>query len=401
MKILYWSPYVGHVGTIKAVINSAAAMRKYGKHEVAIIRNHTEWEGYEVQIHEAGIRLVDFGLKRLFPGLNRIKLMGSRVYMLTVALFGFFQLIRYLRRESPDVLVTNLIAVPAILATRCVARKPRVIASVQGFPKFLGAGANPDYPLWMKIEDGIRKRLWNRVYVYADLIVCMTASTRDKLVSQTRLPADRFSVINNPVIEDDIESLVGDKPNDSWFFEAGYRRLVAIGRLTRQKDFPTLVKALEAASREVKFRAAILGEGEDREQLQADIEQRNLQERVRLYGFVPNPYAYLGNADLFVLTSIWEDPGHAILEAAALGIPIVSTDCPSGPGALLANGEAGGLCPPGDVDCLAREIVSSLKREDHRQRVGLARQNAQRFTLAAHYEAFAGYFDAWRAESTA
>jgi glycosyltransferase involved in cell wall biosynthesis len=321
--------------------------------------------------------------------------------MLTVAFFGFFQLIGYLNKKSSDILVTNLISVPAILATRLVKPRPKVIASIQGFPKFLGMAGNPDYPLWMKLEDSLRRHLWNLVYVHADLIVCMTEVTRDKLVQGTRLPGNLFRVINNPVIEDEINALVGDRPNDHWFFEAGYKRIIAIGRLTRQKDFFTLVKALEIVSKKLNFRAAILGEGEDRAKLEDEISERGLTGKVRLYGFVDNPYAYLGHADLFVLTSIWEDPGHAIIEAAALGIPVVSTDCPSGPGVLLADGREGGLCPVGDFECLAREIEMSLTGNNQEARIEIARANAQRFSLLAHYEAYKEVLELWQGEPSA
>jgi glycosyltransferase involved in cell wall biosynthesis len=399
VKLLYWSPYVGHVGTIKAVINSAAAMRRHGGHDVTLVRNHTEWEGYEARIGDAGVAIVDFGLKRRFPGLHRVRAMGSRLYMLTVALFGFFQLLAYQRRERPDVLIANLIVVPAILSTLLLRRRPRIVVSIQGFPKFLGSAGREDYPLWMTVEDAIRKWLWNRVYRHADLLVCMTESTRDKLIRHTTLPAERFAVINNPVIDDELFSLAEAPVDDPWLFAAGHKAVVAVGRLTPQKDFVTLIRAVEQALGQVPLRLAILGEGEERDRLQREIDQRGLGDRVRLYGFVANPFAYLKRADLFVLTSLWEDPGHAILEAAALRVPIVSTDCPSGPATLLADGAGGELCPVGDDACLGTKIAAALGASEPKAKVEVAYANAYRFSLRAHYDAFRPYLYRWSTET--
>lgn len=402
MRILYWSPYVGHVGTIKAVVNSAAAMRIYGGHSVTIIRNHTEWEGYEGRIRKYGLELVDFGLKRWFPTLHHVKMMGSRLYMLTVAFFGFFQLLAYMRREKPDILITNLIAIPAILATRFLRHRPKIIASIQGFPKFLITDGRSSYPLWMRMEDALRKRLWNIVYAHADLLVCMTEATKEKLIGHTTLPAPRIIVVNNPVVDDEIFSSSEGMPDDGWLFDGGHKRVVAVGRLTKQKDFMTLIAAIEVAGKEIPIRVAILGEGEERKQLEAEIQKRGLDDNIRLYGFRPNPFAYLKNADLFVQTSRWEDPGHAILEAAALRVPIVSTDCPSGPAALLDNGNGGELCPVGDVDCLGRMIVKSLSstEAEREAKIQVAYDNAYHFSLRAHFDAFSYYLDAWKVEIT-
>ena len=396
MKLVYWSPYIGHVGTIKAVINSAIAMRQLGGHDVLIVRNHSEWEGYEQRLEQAGVRIVDFGLKRMFPGLDRVKALGSRLYMLTVALFGFFQLRSLMHRERPDVLITNLISVPAILAAVTLRRRPRIIASIQGFPKFLGIGDRTSYPLWMTVEDALRKRLWNLVYPFADLVVCMTESTREKLLRATRLPAERVVRINNPIIDDQIHALAREPVADRWLFDAGHLSVIAIGRLTRQKDFITLIRAAEIAGREVPLRLAILGEGEERGQLEAEIAIRRLDQQVRLYGFVRNPYAYLSRARLFVLTSLWEDPGHAILEAAALRIPIVATDCPTGPAALLAHGAGGDLCAVGDVDCLALRIAGALRTPDSRK-AQVAWENAAHFSLRAHFDELERHLRRWSA----
>ena len=396
MKVLYWSPYVGHVGTIKAVVNSARALSKYGSHEVTLIKNHSEWEGNESILRDSGVRIFDFGLKRYFPNLCRTSPLGSRLYMLTVALFGFFQLFVYIRKHRPELIVANLVVIPAVLCTRLFRNPPKVVISIQGFPKFLG-DHGPEYPLWMKLEDAIRKFLWNRIYNDAELLVCMTPSTKDKLAKNTSLSPGKLVVINNPIVDDLIHDQSLQIVHDAWLFDEASSAVVAIGRLTPQKDFHTLIRAVELVRRRLPIKVAVLGEGELRVELQAEIDSRGLQDCIRLYGFVPNPHAYLARAKLFVLTSRWEDPGHAILEAAALRVPIVSTNCPSGPASLLSNGMAGELCPVGDHKCLAEKITGTLAQSSS-AKVQLAFENAQRFSLEAHYASFQPYLDRWRGQ---
>lgn len=394
MKVLYWSPYVGHVGTIKAVVNSARAFRKYGGHEVTVIKNHSEWEGSEAILGDSGVRIVDFGLKRYFPNLYRTTPLGSRLYMLIVAFFGFFQLFFYIRNHRPDLIVANLVVVPAVLSTRLFRNPPKMVISIQGFPKFLGQH-DAKYPLWMRVEDSIRKFLWNRIYNYADLLVCMTPLTLNKLKRNTLLSLNKLVVINNPIVDDEIIKLSSFPVDDQWLFASGFVPIIAVGRLTLQKDFHTLVRAVDVAKNSICLRVAVLGDGDLRDELQSEINARGLQSYIRLYGFVPNPFAYLGRAKLFVLTSLWEDPGHAILEAAALRIPIVSTDCPSGPASLLSNGRAGALCPVGDHVCLSEQMVEALSN-NATEKIELAYQNAQHFSLKAHYDSYEPYLKKWQ-----
>jgi len=311
--------------------------------------------------------------------------------MLTVAAIGFFQLFAYIRKHRPELIIANLVVIPVALCTRLFKNPPRLFISIQGFPKFLGDHGS-EYPLWMRLEDTVRKNLWNRIYNYAELLVCMTPSTKEYLAQHTSLSLRKLAVINNPIVDDSIHAQSHQLLNDEWLFNRKFNAVLAIGRLTPQKDLFTLIRAVELVKNRLPIKVAILGEGELRNELQADINSRGLQNCVRLYGFVPNPYAYLARAKLFVLTSRWEDPGHAILEAAALRVPIVSTDCPSGPSSLLSKGLGGSLCPVGDHECLAEKMIDTIKHSS-RIKVQMAFENAQKFSLQTHYDSYLPYLN--------
>jgi glycosyltransferase involved in cell wall biosynthesis len=136
--------------------------------------------------------------------------------------------------------------------------------------------------------------------------------------------------------------------------------IVGVGRLTRQKDFPTLLQAFALVCRKQPSRLVIFGEGRGRAELVEMALQLGVQERVDFPGFVPNPYKYLQRASLFVLSSAWEGSPNVLTEALSLGIPVVATDCPSGPREILQNGLVAPLVPVGNPEKLATAMLAQL-----------------------------------------
>ena len=109
-------------------------------------------------------------------------------------------------------------------------------------------------------------------------------------------------------------------------------------------------------------RLLIIGEGEEREALQRLTDDFGLRERVAFPGFVDDPLSYMRGACLFVLSSAWEGFGNVLVEAMAMGTPVVSTDCPSGPREILLDGALGPLVPPGDPKALGDAMRAALAR---------------------------------------
>jgi len=107
----------------------------------------------------------------------------------------------------------------------------------------------------------------------------------------------------------------------------------------------------------------ILGEGEERPNLEALVRELGLEEDVALPGFVENPYKYMKRAAVFVLSSRWEGFGNVLVEAMALGTPVVATDCPSGPAEILEGGKWGRLVPVGNHEALAEATLQVLRGE--------------------------------------
>jgi glycosyltransferase involved in cell wall biosynthesis len=118
----------------------------------------------------------------------------------------------------------------------------------------------------------------------------------------------------------------------------------------------------------------ILGEGEERSRLEGMVRELGLQDHVSLPGFIKNPYSYMRQADVFVLSSLWEGLPNSLIEAVACGCPVVSTDCPSGPREILDGGRYGYLVPTGDAKGMAQAIESVLSGDERRPPVDWLRQ---------------------------
>jgi glycosyltransferase involved in cell wall biosynthesis len=154
-------------------------------------------------------------------------------------------------------------------------------------------------------------------------------------------------------------ALAREEPGHPWFEPGQLPVVLGVGRLTRQKDFPTLIRAFAHLRSRREARLIILGEGEDRPELERLIGELQLTGDVALPGF-QNAMAYMARSALFVLSSAWEGLPTVLIEALAVGTRVVSTDCPSGPREILQDGRLGALVPIGDAVALARAMEAAL-----------------------------------------
>lgn len=191
------------------------------------------------------------------------------------------------------------------------------------------------------------------MYRWVDHLVCVSKGVREDTLHLARIPLERASVIRNPVVSKRIDELAKCPVDHPWAKDPSVPMIVAAGRLTPQKDFPTLIRAFAALRTRQAARLVILGEGRERARLLQLARDLDVAADVALPGFAPNPYAWMARARLFVLSSAWEGSPNVLTEALALGVPSVATDCPSGPRELLADGRWGPLVPVGDPSALA------------------------------------------------
>lgn len=214
-----------------------------------------------------------------------------------------------------------------------------------------------------------------------DYIVVPSYGVAQQLVQSMGMGAcrqERLRVIYNPVVDSWLYQKSQAAIAHPWFQVDQPPVILAVGRLTAQKDYETLLKSFAKVRQRLCVRLIIFGDGPMRDQLEALVRSLAMEDDVLLPGFVDNPYAYMGRASVFVLSSVWETFGMVLVEALACGCPVVSTDCDYGPAEILENGRYGRLVPVKDVDEIAHALEASLQATHDRD---LLQRRAQDFSL--------------------
>src|SRR5579872_4007428 len=203
---------------------------------------------------------------------------------------------------------------------------------------------------------------FRRTLPWADAVVAVSKGAAMNLAEFLGWPLTRIRVLDNVVIDDTVLRDAAVPVEHPWF-SPGLHVVLGIGRLTAQKDFPTLIRAFDLlAADDPALRLLILGDGPEQAALERLVESRGLTELAQIARAVPNPFAYLSRSSVFVLSSAWEALPTVLIEAMAVGTRVVATDCVAGPREILLDGELGPLVPVGDAAALAAAIRETLDR---------------------------------------
>ena len=198
-----------------------------------------------------------------------------------------------------------------------------------------------------------------RTYPEADGIVAVSRAVADDLARTCNLGTRTITTIPNPVPDPKNGSdgaLAASDPAHPWLGPDQPPLILGVGRLNWQKDFATLLEAFALVRRRRPARLAILGEGEERQRLEALARKLGIALDLVMPGFVDDPLAWMARARLLALTSTQEGFGNVIVEALASGCPVVASDIPGGPREILEGGRYGSLAPPGDAAAFAEAI---------------------------------------------
>lgn len=282
-------------------------------------------------------------------------------------------LVRYLSRERPRAMLAILDrTIVLAVVGRAVARVPtRIVGGIQS--------TMSEASTWSRRwQDRLRPLLARTVYRRASKIVAVSEGVARDLVDRVGVPSDLVEVIHNPVVTPELARRTREGCPHPWFPPGRVPVVLAVGRLTRQKDFATLLRAFAQLRAEREAKLVVLGEGEGRPGLEALVRELEIGEDVDLPGYVQNPYGCLARASVFVLSSAWEGLPTVLVEALATGTPVVSTDCPSGPQEILEGGRYGPLVGVGDPEALARAISDVL---DHPPDRGALQDRASAYAL--------------------
>jgi glycosyltransferase involved in cell wall biosynthesis len=311
-------------------------------------------------------------LSQVSSDINIVELGQKRL------LLSIFSLIKYLQKERPIAIIsaldTNVISIWARYLTSV---STQVIVTVHNNLSLESRNAT-------QLKRKLTAKFARWFYPGADNIVAVSQGVAENLIS-IGLPKEKITVIYNPIVTSELKEKLQDTLEHPWFLPQQPPVILGVGRLTKQKDFSTLIKAFTLVRQQQPVRLMILGEGEESSRLNSLIEELDISEDVILSGFVANPYIYMKKAALLVLSSMWEGFGNVLVEAMAAGTPVVSTDCPSGPREILSDGKYGKLVPIGSVESMAKAILTTLMELSDKE---ILQQRARDFSLAKATESY-------------
>ena len=331
-KVFFWSPMLSHVGTFQAVISMSEALDEFNDYQVFLINVFGEFDEYE----NPNIQKINLlRIKKYIP--NRGNFSKLFYYSITFALIPI--LYYWVKKKKPDIIIANLVGyIPNILK---IFTNIKVINSIQGFPRF----------------NLLRKIIWKTFYSNSDHFITMSNLTKEMLIKNFNFQKEKISKIDNPIISKKIITFSKDKieNEDQFIFKKDV--FCSIGRLTRQKNYIELIKGFNMFLKKTKkdINLIIIGDGEKKRELTNFIQENNIS-NCYLLGFKANPFKYLRRSKLFISTSLWEEPGHTLIEAGFLNVPIISSCCPNGPKEFIKDNVNSYRYELGDFKNLAEKL---------------------------------------------
>ncbi len=289
-------------------------------------------------------------------------------------------LAHYLKSTRPDILIVAMWPLTSMaVLSWLLAGKPGKLFLSDHIQLSISCEHEITFPAWLL---GTIIRF---TYPLANGIIAVSEGVKKDMCKLGGLSDELIRVIYNP-------AAVGILPQREslhvrqMLWGSGFdHHILSVGSLKLQKDHATLIQAFALLPVSLNAKLTILGEGSFRSELEAMVEDLGLQAKVSFPGFEVDPYPWFRSADLFVLSSRWEGFGNVIVEALECGLPVVSTDCPSGPAEILENGLYGMLVPTQNPNALADAIMKSLNTNHDREKLVRRAKDFSVEKIAAEY----------------
>lgn len=286
----------------------------------------------------------------LSPSVRLVELGGRRT---AAALLG---LARYLRRERPRALLATMNHVNVIALAAAELSRSGTLVTVREASNVSGQ---------LRDNPGLRTRvlpaLMSLSYRRAHCVIAVSHAASDDLCRHVRVDPRKLRVVYNPIDFATLHAAARERTNHPWLDEPSGPVIVGVGRLSPEKDWGSLLRAL--AQLEAKdARVVIVGEGGQRGSLTSLARDLGLADRVSLPGYRTNPFSFLRAASVAVLCSRWEGLPSSLIHSVALRTPTIATDAPGGAREILEDGALGALVPVGDVAALASALSAQLAR---------------------------------------
>lgn len=305
-----------------------------------LVRQFDAW-GLEVDL----LRVRGHGPQIDLRGLDHTRVLDLGTAHVATALPA---LTRYLRRQPPGALLCDKDKVnrTAILARSLSGARTRLVVR-------LGTAVSVNLAERGVLERHLQRASMRYLYPHADRVLVPAEGVRADLCQFAQLDPRHVSVVRSPILTPALDALASAPCPHPWLAPGELPVILAVGELSYRKDFATLVRAFARVRHARPCRLIILGRGRRGASLHALAAELGVAADLTLPGFQTNPYTWLRRARLFVLSSLWEGLPVALVEALALGVPVVATDCPGGPAEVVTTADCGTLVPVGDDQAMA------------------------------------------------
>lgn len=322
----------GHSGVDRLARNLLPALARRGyRVDLLKVRGH----GPDLGDSSDGVRIIDLGSRHTL-----------------VCLPG---LVRYLRRVRPLVMLSDKDRVNRLaLLGRWLSASPTRLILRTGTTVSVNLASRRPLQRW------VQRRSMGWLYGFAERVIVPSRGAAEDLAEYTGLDRAQIRAVPSPIVPASRFTAVLPRPDHPWFGDPRQPLILSVGELCPRKDFATLIRAFARVRARRSCRLMILGRGRARDDLLALAAALGVAEEVALPGFVARPDAYMAHASLLAFSSRWEGLPFVPVEALAVGTPVVSTDCPSGPREILQDGRYGRLVPVGDDAALAEAILETL-----------------------------------------
>ena len=374
-NLFYWGPFLDKdIGTKKAIFNSALSINKYSKRfNSSIINAIGEWDGEE---KNKFIEYINFK-NNIFEKLPKYSFLKSRVSFFVIFLKCFWKLKKTLIEKEPKYLVIHLMTSVPFILFLIFNFKTKILFRVSGRPKL----------------NFLRSLLWKISNKSISMVFCNTSDQRYELVSKKIFPESKVKVLYDPVFS--IKEVLNQRALSSIDKNFQKNNIIMVGRLTKQKNFEIFIKASEQLYKKdlLKYNTYIFGHGEDKEKLKQLIKKLKLEKNIFLMGSKKNIHKYYSQSKLFILTSLWEDPGFVLVEAVLNNLPIISSDCKNGPEEIIKGTNGGILFENNNIEDLKNKIIEylSLSESEINKKKIISKKNIKRYSLFRHFKLLENY----------
>tara|TARA_B100000941_G_C28474336_1_gene538275 strand:+ start:130 stop:1269 length:1140 start_codon:yes stop_codon:yes gene_type:complete len=375
--LFYWGPFLDQdIGTKKAIYNSALSVNKYSKKFNSTIINAVgEWDDEE---KENSVKFLNFRDK-IFQKLPKYGFFKSRISFMIIFFKCFWELKKILKDRRPKYLMIHLMTSVPFILFLFFNFKTKILFRVSGKPKL----------------NFLRSFLWKISNNNISHIFCNTSEQRDELIKKKIFSGNKIKVLYDPVFS--IKDVIKQRSLNDIDKNFEKNNIIMVGRLTKQKNFEIFIKATEQLYKKnlLKLNTYIFGSGEDKKKLNSLIKKHDLEKKIYLMGSKKNIHKYYSNSKVFILTSLWEDPGFVLIEAALNNLFIISSDCKSGPREIMNNGNGGILFENNNIDDLRKKIIdfTKLSENEIKSKIVISKKKIKRYSLFRHFKLLENYIN--------